>query len=77
MVAALLGAGALGALVAVQGGDVSVLVHAGSRYTGAGPTGPVVRPGDGYDRQFVYRTAVAPLSDHDRVAGVAYDSARV
>ena len=58
-----------------QGGDVSAFVHAGDRFTDPGAAHDLtVEPGSsGYDGQFSYRLARAPLSTAERVDGVAFD----
>lgn len=58
-----------------HGGDPGVFVHAGDRFTDpAGRSGlEVVADSSGYDGQFSYRLARAPLSTAERVDGVAFD----
>jgi hypothetical protein len=62
--------------LARHGFDASYFIVAGDRYVAAAPTAaPInIRPhSDGYDGQFYYRLALAPLSTAARVGGVAFD----
>ena len=60
-------------MLARQGFDTSVFIVAGDRYVTAGqtPTPIIVRPqSDGYDGQFYYRLALAPLCPRIQAYGV-------
>ncbi len=58
-----------------QGGDVTLFVRAGDQLTIPDQAGNLTVEDDnaGYDGQFAYRMARAPLSDADRVDGVGFD----
>ncbi len=63
------------AVLVPRGFDVSRFVVAGEANTDVAlaPDGLLVQSGSGYDGQFYYRLAVAPVSRADRVAGVRFD----
>lgn len=76
MAALLLALAYAGALLVRADGDASLLVHAAPPWTSAELARPslTVQPAeDGFDGQFFYRGAAAPLSTVERVEGVQYD----
>jgi hypothetical protein len=63
-------------ILAMHRFDLSAFVVAGDHFVEAGQTGSpslVHRQSRGYDGQFYYRMALAPLSFADRVGGVRFD----
>lgn len=63
----------VGVGLASYGGHISRFVHAGTWYVTARPH-LVRQPGAGYDGQFIYRLALAPLNLATRAHGIAFDT---